>query len=103
MNARVQGAITGGAGGALIGAIVGYLVKKGEGAGYGAAIGGVAFAAIGATTDTSSTGTGTAGLPKIALGVGGLPGARVGVGPMGHDWEARVRAQQAMFPQLAPR
>lgn len=70
MDARYKAAIGSGAGGALVGAITGYLIDKGPGAGWGALIGGAAFALVGGTVTTGSAPTGTGALPA---GMGSTP------------------------------
>ena len=85
MNPKVTAGISGGMGGALLGAITGWLINKGTGAGYGAAIGGVAGGAVGALSVSSSSGTGTAGLPKgMGARSSALRGARGPYEPYQH-------------------
>lgn len=73
MTPKVTAGITGAAGGALIGALTGYLIDKGKGAGYGAAVGGVALGFVGVVTASpGSSGTGAAGFPRL-FGFGATP------------------------------
>lgn len=81
-KSQVVGAVTGGLGGALVGAIAGYLIDRQKGAAWGAGIGGVSMAVVGAlpwgsaSSSSSSTGTGArrAPLEQVMSGYGrGLP------------------------------
>jgi len=68
-SAAITSTVVGAVSGAVLGSIPGYLIDKARGAAVGALLGGTALALVGFSSTTSSSGTGTSGLPR---GMGGL-------------------------------